>query len=344
MSAGDPPRPSLRYLAKLTDDNGVVEHALYEGPRREYGYCTDDAGRLLALASRMAEDRNAERLAHVALGFLERAHVGGGNFHLRQRGDGSWTSDSPSDDAAARALLGLGTAAARAPWLDVRRGALTLFTQAADFETVHLRAIAYAALGAAELLRVQPGHAGAQRLLERATALVQDSGRDESWPWPESRLTYDNAIIPEASLEVAIIQHDAVRAREALAQLRWLVERQRREGHFSFTPTGGADAATVAPLFDQQPIEAWSLASACTRAFTLTHDYRWAQAVEGAAAWFLGANDVGVALFDAGTGGCYDGLEATGVNLNEGAESAMALVATMLFRHEVHTPTLVGLA
>lgn len=113
MTRASAPLPSLRYLAHLTDSNGIVEHAEFDRPRREYGYCTDDAGRLLGLAFRLPNDPDAFRLASVALGLLERAHREGAEFRLRQRGNGTWTEDPPSDDAAGRALVGLGTAVTR---------------------------------------------------------------------------------------------------------------------------------------------------------------------------------------------------------------------------------------
>jgi hypothetical protein len=108
----------------------------------ECGYYTDDAGRLLAIASRLAPVPDAPLLARVALGFLRRAHLGGGRVRLRQGTDSTWTDDRPSDDAAGRALLGLGTAAARAPWPDLRGRALVLFGEAADFRSEHPRAVA----------------------------------------------------------------------------------------------------------------------------------------------------------------------------------------------------------
>jgi len=335
VNTPDAPAPSLHYLAGLTDDQGVVEHALYDRPRREYGYCTDDAGRLLGLASRLGEDPDSSRLAHACLGFLERAHIAGASFRLRQRGSGEWTSDPSSDDATGRALLGLGTAAAWAPWPQVRRRAQSLFDESCELRTPYPRALAYAALGAAEVARVEPAHRGGAALLGRASGLLDGDGSGARWPWPEPRLSYANALLPEAALAAAEQSHDAALAERALARLEWLVGRQVRGGHFSFVPVHGADEASTAPAFDQQAIEAYTMASACARAFAYTRDPRWAREVQRAAAWFLGDNDVGVAMFDPVTGGGYDGLEEHGVNLNQGAESSMAFVATMLALHDV---------
>jgi hypothetical protein len=329
------PLPSLRFLARLSDSNGIFEHAEFVRPRREYGYCTDDAGRLLGLASRLPRDPDAFRLAELALGFLERAHRQGGEFRLRQRVDGTWTEDPSSEDAAARALLGLGTAVAWAPWPELRLRALALFDEASVLRSEHRRAVACAVLGAAELLSTDPAHTGARRLVSQATPLLEERGSSDTWPWPETRLSYANALLPEASLSAAIVNDDPHRASSALDQLRWLVERQTLDGHFSFTPVGGCDAASKPPMFDQQPIEAWATASACAKAFAYTRDHWWADAVQRAVAWFLGDNDVGVMVFDPITGGGFDGLQSNGVNRNEGAESGMAFVGTMLHLHEL---------
>lgn len=332
MSSNSALLGNLRHLAQLSDARGIVEHAEFDRPRRDYGYCTDDAGRLLALASRLSNDANSFGLARVALGFLERAHLAGAEFRLRQRGDGTWTKDEPSDDATGRALFGLGTAVAWAPWPELRQRSLALFDRAADFHSSHLRAVAYSVLGAAEVLQVEPAHAGARSLVRQASLLHSDHA-SPSWPWPEARLTYANALIPEASFVAALVEGDASGAAVALDQLRWLVEHETLEGHFSFTPVGGSDSTSRAPMFDQQPIEAWAMASACARAFSYTGHRWWAEAVQRAAGWFLGDNDLGVMVADLVTGGSYDGLTSNGVNRNEGAESSMALTGTMFHAH-----------
>jgi hypothetical protein len=324
-----PSTSTLDHLARLCDANGIFEHAKLDRPRLEGGYCTDDAGRLLALTTQLSRAPHSLRLSQVALGFLERAHLGGGEFRLRQHEDGSWTDDAPSDDAVGRALLGLGTAAAWSPWPDVRARALALFEQAATFRSEHLRATAYAALGAVELLRAGPTHEGARRLVSDAADQLPHSKLADAWPWPEARLSYANAVLPDAGLSVAIATGSQRGVNEALGLLSWLVDQEMIEHHFSFTPVGGRGPGETKVMFDQQPIEAWAMTSACANAFVHTHDLRWAKACGVAGSWFLGNNDVGVAVFNPATGGGFDGLEGHGVNLNEGAESSLAFVATM---------------
>lgn len=323
------PAPSLRHLDRLTDEVGVVEHARLDEPRPDLGYCTDDAGRALAIASRLSSDPAAQRVATVALRFLAQAHDRAGVFRLRLGADHTWTDDPPSDDASGRALFGLGVATACAPWRDAREAALDLFDRAAGFRSEHPRALGYAILGAAAVLEAIPGHPAARRLIAEAAGELPQPIEDRRWPWPERRLTYANALLPEAALAAAVSLRRREAAHRALEQLRWLVDEESREGRFSFTPVGGRGPGDVKPAFDQQPIEAWAMADACTRAYACTRDPRWADATRQAASWFVGANDAGMPMFDAGTAGGFDGLEHGGVNRNQGAESTLAFVATM---------------
>jgi hypothetical protein len=322
------PSPSLRHVARLTDAVGIVEHARGATPQPAVGYCTDDAGRALAVAARLAGEPRARRVATVALGFLGRAQLGDGRFRLRFRPRVGW-GDERSDDADGRALLGLGTALGRAPWPEVRAGAAELFDAAArGFRSSHPRALAYAALGAVEVLAADPRHAAARHLVADAAERLPERAADRAWPWPAPRLTYANALLPEALLAVATAT-GRVGVDRGLDLLGWLVREETLRGRFSFTPVGGRGPLDPKPAFDQQPIEAWAMADACARAHAVTRDGRWLDALDRAGAWFLGDNDVGVAVFDPATGGGYDGLERDGVNRNQGAESTLAFVATM---------------
>ncbi len=248
---------------------------------------------------------------------------------MRQSHGGAWTDDAPSDDSIGRALLGLATAAARAPWPDLRSRALVLFEQAAAFRSDHLRATAYAALGAVQLLRAEPVNGAARRLVSDAADQLPRSKGAGAWSWPEPRLTYANALLPDAAISVALAMGSRRRVNEALGLLGWLVEQEKIEHHFSFTPVGGRAQGESKPKFDQQPIEAWTMTSACAHAFAATNDPHWSEAGWAAGSWFLGNNDAGVVVFNPLTGGGYDGLECDGVNLNEGAESSMAFVDTI---------------
>lgn len=325
MSAPD---PSLHHLGRLTDDSGIFEHAVGALPRRSDGYCTDDAGRALAVACRSGEPA-AERIAEVALAYLINAHAGGGRFRLRMGFDRRWTSDPLSDDANGRALYGLGVAAAMARWPHVRRAARGLFEESAVFRSTWPRAIAHAAVGASELLLMDPTCGAARALVDDAAQALPRSGVDPSWPWPEPRLAYANALLAEGLLAAGSAAEDPATVRDGLRLLTWLVDTETGDHHLSFTPTRGWAPSEPRPAFDQQPIEAAAMADAAARAYDLTGDRTWLEPLRLAVGWFEGLNDVGVRMFDPATGGGFDGLRADGVNENQGAESTVAFISTM---------------
>ncbi len=188
--------------------------------------------------------------------------------------------------------------------------------------------MAFAGLGSAEVLAVHPEHEQARRLLADAIATI---GRpsDDPWPWPESRLSYANAALAEALIAGGHYLGRPLVLDDGLALLAWLLDRETVGGHLSPTPVGGAGPGDHAPAFDQQPIEVAAMADACRRASDVTGDDRWMQGVELAAEWFAGANDAAAVMWDPMSGGGYDGLHAWGPNLNQGAESTLALVSTL---------------
>lgn len=325
------PAPSFEHVLRLSDRVGIFEHAKGTVPRREHGYCTDDVARALVAVLREPErSPRLERLASTYLGFLERAQLPDGRFRNRFSVEGRWLDEVGPDDSTGRALWAAGTAAVAATGAAQRARALALLTAGAGFRSPWPRANAFAVLGAVEVLRAGgEGTRAARTLLEEAASRLGRVSSDPDWPWPEPRLTYANAVLAEARIAAGAELGDERLLREGLELLEWLVGIESRGGHFSFTPVGGWAPGEPRPGFDQQPIEAGAMVDACARAFDVTGEQRWAERALGAAAWFLGANDVGVPLLDAESGGCRDGLTPDGVNENEGAESTLALVTAL---------------
>jgi glycosyltransferase involved in cell wall biosynthesis len=326
------PEPSFEHLLRLSDRTGVFEHAKLTVPRREHGYCTDDVARaLLVLLREPHRPPRLERLAATCLAFLERAQLPDGRFHNRLSPGGQWLDEVGSDDSIGRALWAAGVAATVAASAAQRERARTLFEAGSGFRSPWPRANAFALLGAAELVGAAPAQppAAALTLLEAAAAGLGRSRRDPAWPWPEPRLTYANAVLAEARIAAGVALGEERLLEEGLELLEWLVATETRGGHFSFTPAGGWGPGEPRPSFDQQPIEAAAMADACARALDATGDPVWREHALQAAAWFLGANDVGEPLLDSATGGCRDGLERAGANENEGAESTIALISAL---------------
>jgi len=326
------PAPAFGHLLCLSDDVGVFEHAEGTAPRRDHGYCTDDAARALVVVMREpVRSSRLERLAETCLRFLEAAQLPDGRFRNRRSVGRRWLDEGDSDDAGGRALWAAGLAAAAASGGRQRERALGLFRRASGFRSAWPRANAFAILGGVEVVAIAPERPAAEALalIECAADGLGRVSPDPAWPWPEKRLTYANAVLAEARIAAAGALTDQPLLDEGLELLAWLVELETSGEHFSFTPVGGWMAGEPRPGFDQQPIEAAAMVDACVRAFDATGDREWADHALRAAAWFLGVNDAGVPLYDPLSGGCRDGLERDGTNRNEGAESTLALIGAL---------------
>lgn len=310
----------------MTDRRGLWEHALFTTPRTEHGYCTDDNARALIVACRTPSP--SPDLARIYLNFVQEAQLPEGGFHNRRSADGLWTDRVGSDDSQGRAIWAAGSVARLGPEIWMRNAGLEIFANQREFWSPSPRANAFALLGAAEVLTTTPDHLVARQLLEQCVGHIHVLD-DARWPWPEVRLAYDNARLPEALLAAGALLSDEHLIDAGLRLLKWLVEVETSDNHFSFTPVRGWAPGEPRPGFDQQPVEAAAMADACFRAWSITGDARWCDLVVQAGRWFIGANDAGVSLYDPETGGCGDGLGPGYINLNQGAESTLAALATL---------------
>jgi hypothetical protein len=320
----------LAHLTHLTTRTGLWEHALGAEPRVEHGMCVDDVARALVVTARIpSPSPDVDTMTRTYLSFLQAALHDDGTMHNRRNLDGTWGDDTSTHDHWGRALWAFGTAAAHLadPVLagDARMAAAT----AMGTRSVHPRAMAYAALGAAQLLTVAPDDLQSRRIMLDARRLMRPAQADTAWPWPWGRLTYANAVIPQAMAKIGrhLEAHDL--ERDGLRLLTWLVAEQTLDGHLSMSPASGRAAGDRRPAFDQQPIEVAALAEAARTAYELTGEARWTDVIELCVRWFEGDNDSSVAVRDQETGGGYDGLEDGGVNQNQGAESTLAWLATL---------------
>jgi hypothetical protein len=332
------PAPVFDHLLRLTDRRGTFEHARLAEPRPEHGYCTDDVARVLVVATRQPDtDGLVNGLAGVAVRFLNEAQTFGGPCRNRMDNAGRWTDEPSTGDHWGRCIWALGTAAAHSDVSLVGRLAVIQLERAAHARSKAPRAMAYAALGAAELLAVQPDHGVARKLITDYAASVPAANNDPAWPWPEPRLAYANAVLAEAMIAAGVTLDDMSLRQRGLDLLGWLVEFETADGHLSPTPVGGRGAEDAKPGFDQQPIEVATLADACARAAVVDAGAIWLDTVRAAAAWFMGDNDAGQVMWDPETGGGYDGLHADGVNGNQGAESTLAVISTLQHAQRLST-------
>ncbi len=324
------PEPPFEHILRLTDERGIFEHADGITPRYECGYCLDDVARALIVVCRHRPTTpTLEKLAGVYFQFIASAQAPDGRCHNRLDRHGRWEDRPDTGDWWGRALWGLGTAAARCPEQRIRESAVARFDLSAVQRSPYLHSMAFAALGAAEMLTAYPGHRPALDLLAEFVPLAQGPDLNSEWPWPQPRLSYANAAIAEALIAAGSGLADDDVLNRGLALLGWLLDLETFEGRLSVTPAGGWGPGEPRPAFDQQPIEVAALADACVRAFELTGDHRWADGLDRAIDWFLGDNDSRLSLYDASSGGGFDALTPRGRNTNQGAESTLAMVSTL---------------
>ena len=314
----------------MTDERGTFEHALFAEPRPEHGYCSDDMARVLVVTTRERGRASALRnLAMLSLKFLQDALDSQGRCRNRMNRRGAWEDHPALDDCWGRSILGLGTAVSHSDDHLIRHLATKGLERAMRQRSPWPRAMAFAALGAAEVLSVDPDDMSARALLSDAADAVIGPRQHAAWPWPEQRLTYANATLAEAVIAAGSVLDRPAMLQHGLDLLDWLLVRETRQGHLSVTPVGGRGPEDEGPGFDQQPIEVAALADACARAEAVDGGQRWVDGITAAANWFLGDNDGGVVMWDPATGGAFDGLQRNGANLNQGTESTLALLSTL---------------
>jgi hypothetical protein len=178
------------------------------------------------------------------------------------------------------------------------------------------------------------GDRRANQIRETLTAKLVQRFADaatENWQWFEDSVSYTNAKLPHALILSGRCMNNGAMLELGLKSLRWLVKIQTSEAG-AFRPIGSNgffSRGNVRALFDQQPIEAQATVSACIEAYQATSDTFWVAEARRAFEWFLGRNDLGLALYDPGTGGCRDGLHMDRLSQNQGAESTVAFLLAL---------------
>jgi glycosyltransferase involved in cell wall biosynthesis len=337
---GELPPLKLNHLHHMTDETGILQHAVFTIPNYREGYTIDDNARALMVSALLESLGNEEalELASRYLAFIWYAfNTENGRFRNFMDYQRQWMEDGGSDDSHGRALWALGTVLGRSNTPVLQSMAGRVFEQAlpAILDTTSPRAWAFALIGIHEYLQRFAGDRRAGQVREelsgRLLGLYQ-SHRSEQWRWYEDRLTYCNAALPHAMLMCGRSVPNAAMTESGLEALNWLAGLQRAgAGHFvpvgsnGFFPQGGERAR-----FDQQPVEAQAMVSACLEAYRITCDNRWRKEARRAFEWFLGRNDLNLTVYDPTTGGCRDGLHPDRVNENQGAESTLAFLQALL--------------
>ena len=337
------PAIKLDHLSRMTDHTGIVEHAVFVVPNYPEGYSTDDNARALIVSILLEEfggmptglpDLASRYLAFLWLAFDPTTK----RFRNCLSYERQWQEPEGSQDSHGRALWGLGTVLGRTKDAGLRGAAGRLFELAVPtaVEFKSPRACAFALLGLEEYLGSFPGDRAALNAADALAGRLLESYRancSAEWKWFENVLAYSNARLPQALIRAGTRGANEAMVFAGLEALDWLATVQRCEIKGHFVPIGSHgfySKKTEKARFDQQPVEACAAVSAFLQAYRATGKGRWRKEAWTAFNWFLGDNDLQIALYDPTTGGCRDGLHPDRANENQGAESTLSFLMALL--------------
>ncbi len=333
------------HLLTMTDDTGMLQHAIFSVPNTREGYTTDDNARALIVSTLLDQRGESGRrgehlnLSRRYLAFLWLAfHSDTGRFRNFLGYDRRWLEDVGSEDSHGRALWSLGSVLGLARNAGVRGAAGRLFQAAVPAVSTFSspRAWAFSVLGLQAYLDWFPGDRAMQivrNMLANRLLDIYERSHSDTWRWFEKSLSYSNARLPQALILAGGRSNNKRMMAAGIESLQWLVAAQHCESPEIFVPIGSNSSftqGTEKDRFDQQPVEACATISACLEAWRLTHDERWREEAQIVFRWFLGKNDLQVPLYDLTTGGCRDGIHPDRVNENQGAESTLSFLMALL--------------
>jgi glycosyltransferase involved in cell wall biosynthesis len=340
---------NIAHVLNMTDDTGILQHAIFSVPNSSEGYTTDDNARALIVSTLLDEDParmgilETSQLSSRYLAFLWLAfNTETGRFRNFLGYDRQWTEYSGSDDSHGRALWSLGKVLGHSRNAGLRGAAGRLFEAAvpATLTFTSPRAWAFCILGMQAYLDWFPGDRaiqGARNSLANRLLDIYERTHSATWRWFEKSLSYSNARLPQALILAGWRSGNQRMIEAGMDSLKWLVAEQHRDDPEVFVPIGsngffieGSEKAR----FDQQPVEACATVSACLEVYTLTEEVQWFEEAQRVFRWFLGKNDLQVPLYDATTGGCRDGLHPDRINENQGAESTLSFLMALLEMQE----------
>jgi hypothetical protein len=334
------PDMQIGHFLSMCDDTGLFQHALYSVPDRSHGYCVDDNARALLLACALnnpGEQPLSEVLTARFAAFVQHAwNPDTRRFRNFMGFDRTWLEDSGSEDSHGRTLWALGECARRDASPSRRRWASALFAEALSTAQAFRspRAWAFTLLGLGAYCAAAPDDLHAQEvrhfLADRLMSALASVETPE-WVWFEEGLAYDNARLSQALMLTGLATQTPVYVDAGLRSLRWLMTQQTASaGHFRPVGTDGFGEQRQHPrAFDQQPLEATATIAACLTAWRADGDAEWKATASRVFAWFLGSNDLSVALVDPHTGSCRDGLHPDRANENRGGESVLSYLLSL---------------
>lgn len=334
MELQDLPELNFSHIRNLTDDTGIIQHAIFNTANRKEGYCLDDNARALLLAVMACRDRKNQPalmpLLQVYLSFIHYMQTDNGEFKNFMSYTKSCSEERGSEDSFGRTILALGFLVNNGPSAVLIRTGAEIFSKAWHHidKLNSIRGMANAIVGLCQFITYNyPDDVKRDLVITLSNKMVKmyEENKTDKWHWFEPILTYDNGILPLALLHAYEITGNKTYLSVAFESMTFLESKVFHGGVLSLIGNGGwFEQDSKRAKFDQQGIDAMALVLMYQQACRVTRDKKFVRRMYRSYQWFLGNNDLGLSLYDPHTGGCADGLHSKGINLNRGAESTLA--------------------
>lgn len=327
------PAFSMAHVQRLTDDTGIVQHAKYGIPNLKEGYCLDDNARALIMviqAWQQNKSKTALELLPVYLSYIQYMQSDDGNFRNFLSFRREYLDEVGTEDSFGRTVWALGYLISNAPNNSYREFAKELFDKSVTHfsQLRHLRGLGNTIIGLTNYLKAHPYDEGIIVELNQLAEPLKQAYRNHKasgWHWFEEKMTYDNAILPLALLSHYQTTMDEESLAIGMESMNFLTEKTMSAGYLNPVGNDGwlfKDKEMA--IYDQQAIETMAMVLMYFKAYEITHNLSYIKQMYLSYQWFLGENSLRLPLYDYETKGCGDGLQTSGVNRNQGAESTLA--------------------
>lgn len=337
--------PHLDFLLRLATPFGIMQHSINDIPDPWHGYATDDNARALMAINLLLKEKQEkyegiENLKFTFIKFLRSQQGSEGEFYCYLDSDYK-KINLGTGDWYGRSMMAL----AHTIFLnDSQISVYPIFEKSLNLiftERFSLKTICFLIFSIFYLIdahkRFNFINQKDFRMFENQLIIWKDelikkfnNNSKKGWTWPEKVMTYDNGKVIQAFLLLGILTKDEKIKRIGFEMLDFYIQVTFRNDYFQSPGNNGFWTKENRPLFDEQPVEVYSMISALVSGYLFSQKSHYLGLADICYKWFWGKNRLGIKMVDEKTGGVYDGLQENSFNKNQGAESYLSLLLSHL--------------
>ena len=345
------PEINLEHLKKMTTDTGIIQFSKVNQPDVTTGYTVDDNARaMIAMCMYYQSSGDIQCINYIwkYLNFIKHCQQPDGDFLNYTDQDNQFTDQNDEvnlDDSNGRAVWALGYLLSLAEFLpkEIISEANKMIEKTFQcIKSMHsTRAMAFSIKGLFYYHHTIKSPENIELIKTLANRMVEmfkhESGKN--WIWFESYLTYANSVLPEALLYAWELTGEPIYIDIAKRSFNFLLSQIFNENGIEVISNKhwlqkGKDAGE----YGEQPIDVAYTIMTLSEFYNVLKVEEYRLKMDIAFNWFLGENRLHQIIYNPCTGGCYDGLEESNINLNQGAESTVSyLMARLTIENHVNS-------